>query len=133
MASLKNRIGQSIKNLHDRIQYNLCKVFYNYQSWSSIIGVETRLWNGHLRNNSTIPSRGKRFSFPQGIQTHPASHSIYIRGSSPVDQSLPSQANNKALNYTATLSCHHSTVFKLINVTSPFVVTGLKIMFLQVT
>jgi len=77
--------------------------------------------------------QGKEIFFSQGIQTHSVSHSIYIRGSSPMNQSLPSHANNKALNYTATLSCHHSTVFKLINATSPFVVTGLKIMFLQVT
>jgi len=78
--------------------------------------------------------QGKEIFFSQGIQTHSVSHSIYIRGSSPVDQSLPSHANNKkALNYTATLSCHHSIVLKLINATSPFVVTGLKIMFLQVT
>jgi hypothetical protein len=64
MASLKNRTGQNIKNLHNWIQYNLCQVFYNYQSWSNIIGVVTRLWNGQMRNHGIIPSRGKRFSFP---------------------------------------------------------------------
>jgi hypothetical protein len=81
-------------------------------------------------NNS---KQGKEIFFSQGIQTHPVSHSINIRGSSPWDHSLPSHAINEALNYTSTLPRHHSVVFKLRTGTSPFVVIELKIMFLQVT
>ena len=43
--------------------------------------------------------QGKEIFFSEGIQTHPVSHSIYIRGSSPGDHSLPSHANNEALNH----------------------------------
>jgi len=83
MASLKNRTGHSIKNLHDWIQYNLCKVFYNYWSWTSITGVVTRLWNGQLRNHGITPSRRKRFSFPK-VSKPTQSHIQFISEALPL-------------------------------------------------
>jgi hypothetical protein len=77
--------------------------------------------------------QAKEIFFSQGIQAHPVSHSINIRGCSPGDHSLPSHAVNKALNYTSTLPRHHGVVLKLRTGTSPFMVTELTIMFLQVT